>query len=437
MEYNEISNPEGWVKKKWLFGRWIKRFCVLQGSQLMIWKDDKKENVDLTIEITPDTKILILKSKKNRKFYVEDPMGNSATLKTKRSEQMMLWVLILRAVTFNNPSIDMNCFEIISVIGKGCYGKVRLVKSKSTGEVFAIKSIRKSKLIQQNRIHTVIAERNILSKSNHPFIIALRFAFQTPAKFYLGLEYVPGGELYTRIHRDGYLSKMEYKMVIAQIAIALNYLHSIGIVYRDIKPENILIGADGYIKLADFGLAKDIITDNKTTSFCGTPKYIAPETIVGVPYDQSVDWWSLGILTYQLIYHKFPFYSQNVDAVYRMILNKKVEFPDSASPEEIDFISILLEKDPKKRAGYNEVSQHPFFSEFTFEDILNKKLTPEYIPNLEEPTEVKYFDPIFTSEIKADSYVPPIVGSEACIPGFSYVETIYNNEEVCCTSYVV
>lgn len=433
----ENECPEGWVKKKGFFGIWSTRYCVLQGSQLIVWKDNSKTSVDLTIEITPDSKIEILTSKKNKKFYVADHKGNSATFKTKESEQMMLWVLILRAVTFNNPSINMNSFDIISVIGKGCYGKVRLVKSKTTGEIFAIKSIRKSKLVQHKRIHTVIAERNILSKANHPFIVALRFAFQTPAKFYLGLEYVPGGELFAHMHREGRMTLKEIKMIIAQVAIALNYLHGIGIVYRDIKPENILIGADGYIKLADFGLAKDLIRDSNTMSFCGTPKYIAPETIIGVPYDQSVDWWSLGILTYELLYNRSPFYSQNVDVVYRMILNRDVVFPPGAPEVERDFISSLLAKDPKQRAGYNEVANHEFLSEFSFDDILNKRIEPDYIPLINDFTEVKYFDPVFTSETKADSYVPPIIGSNADVPGFSYVETVYDNGEVCCNNVVV
>lgn len=419
---NNLATTGGWLNKRGLLGIWNQRYCKLIGTQLVISKSQKFNNAEQTLEINPNCKIQIVNDNKKPRFYIEDTEGESALLEAKDTQEMMQWVLLLRGTTFWNPDLDMDSFEVISVIGAGYYGKVRLVKSKYTDEYFAIKSIRKSKLIEQKRIKTVLNERNIMLKAAHPFIVHLMFAFQSPSKFYLGLEYVPGGELFAHIKRDGFLQEEEYKLVIAQVALALHHLHNIGIVYRDMKPENILIDKDGYIKLTDFGLAKDLSVDDCTSTFCGTPDYIAPEVIRGLNYDQSVDWWALGILAYELMFHHPPFHSDNKLKTYRKILEKSVKFPEHATETDKSFILGLLNKDPKERFGFDEVEKHPFFANYNFDDILNKRIKPVFVPQIEDPTNVQYFDSVFTNEVKADSYVAPVFGDAAILPGFSYVE---------------
>ncbi|EAY18113.1 AGC family protein kinase [Trichomonas vaginalis G3] len=417
---NTLGSTGGWLQKRGKLGFWSPKFCKLVGSQLVISKSEKVNNVEFLIEITPDTKIDIVKDPKKHRFSIQDANGEVSVFEARNNDEMMSWILLLRSITFSNPDLNMDCFEVLSVIGRGFYGKVLLVKCKRTGELFAIKSIRKSILIEQNKIRIVLSERNIMVKSHHPFIVQLKFAFQTQSKFYLGLEYVPGGELFTHIYRDGFLQPREYQLVIAQVALALQYLHSIGIIYRDMKPENILIDADGYVKLTDFGLSRDITIDESASTFCGTPEYIAPEVIKRLPYDTAIDWWGLGILTYELIYHNPPFRSTNNQQLFQKILKDEVPFPDNANPIEVNFIKGLLRKDPKKRFCFEEIASNEFFSGFNFDDVLNKRITPPYIPTLEDKANVKYFDNEYTSEQKMDSFVPPVMGDEADVPGFSF-----------------
>ena len=424
---------EGILKKKGFLGIYSDRFCYLLGNQLIVSKDEKRDHVDITLNIAPSTKIQVCTSDNKRpRFLVMPPDSKTEVIFEANSyDEMMNWVLLLRGVTFTNPDINMDCFDTIAIIGRGYYGKVRLVKSKETGELFAIKSIRKSKLIAQKKVYSVLRERNIMTKASHPFIVSLKFAFQTNSKFYFGLEYVPGGELFHRIYKYGHLSREEYRLVIAQVAIALHHLHTIGVIYRDIKPENILIGEDGYIKLTDFGLAKDVTVDDVTSTFCGTPEYLAPEVIKGLNYDKMVDWWSLGILTYELIYHKTPFRvhksgdtEANRAKIYSKIVQTEPRFPADADPVEKEFISGLLRKDPKKRSQYDDIYNHPFFGQnMKFEDVLAKKIVPEYIPQLASPTSTQFFDEQFTNEPKMDSYVDPVFGEAANVPGFSYTDS--------------
>ena len=216
-------------------------------------------------------------------------------------------------------------------------------------------------------------------------------------------------------------------MIIIQVALALHYLHSIGIVYRDLKPENILFAADGYIKLADFGLAKDIMVKDETDTFCGTSDYIAPEMIKRLTYDKKIDWWMLGILTYELLYHKTPFSCGNKAKLYQRIIEKEPRFPETATAEEVSFISGLLEKDPNKRAEYEFVHNHPFTSAFSFDAIIAKQVQPLFIPQIEARTNTQYFDAEFTEEDAADSFCQPVYGSVGSVPGFSYVDHAFGD----------
>jgi len=418
-----MDKMQGWLTKRGFFGIGSNRFCKLQGTQLIISKDEELLKVDTTIEITPQCSISIIENEKNYRFKITPVSGSSTILEASSNNDMMYWVLQLRGVTFFNPDITMDDFEIVSVIGRGYFGKVMLVKSKTDNCFYAIKSIHKSRLIKQNKVHSVIAERNILTKSNHPFVVSLKFAFQTSSKFYFVLEYVSGGELFYHIQRRKKLPFSEIRLILAQIILAFEHLHSIGIVYRDLKPENILLDQDGYVKLTDFGLSKDLTVDDTTSTYCGTPEYMAPEIILKRSYGKAVDWWALGILAYELFFGRSPFANSNPKKLFRNILEKDPKFPPDVDPVISDFILVLLKKEPEERPSYSKIVTHQLFAGISFNDLFQKKIKPEFRPVILSNNNPSNFDQEFTKESPVDSYVSPVNGSVEKFPGFSFCET--------------
>ncbi|EAX88277.1 AGC family protein kinase [Trichomonas vaginalis G3] len=406
-----------------------KRWCSLSGTHFLVFKDENYKNNEYDYLITPNTRIEIIEEDSKPRFRLTQPDGDYNMFEAESVDSLMRWVLALRGCTFENPDMSMEQFKIIAVIGRGFYGKVMLCENKTTHEIVAIKSIHKSRLIQSNKVHTVIAERNILTKVQHPFIVSLRFAFQTASKFYLGLEYAPGGELFFHMQKNGSLPLYDIKLYIAEICMALHHLHSIGIVYRDLKPENILLDKDGYIKLTDFGLSKDMSYATQTNTFCGTSEYLAPEIVHRQPYTVAVDWWAVGILTYELLFGVTPFAHSNRARLFQNILEKEPTFPINTNPQILRFISALLTKDAKLRPNYDQIIQMPFFEGINFDDLLAKKIKPTFIPRVEKSTQPINFDKEFTQETPQDSFVLPVFGSAEQFPGFSYVDVTHLNDD--------
>lgn len=417
MEDSFINSPNGWLLKRTVFGLGVRRFCRFIDGQLYLFfsnirvisKDQGCQYIETAIEIIPDTVINI---KGDNRFVIRSSLTkDSIILEAESVDSMMSWVLALRARCFSSSSLSMACFKILSVIGRGYYGKVMLVEERETKELFAIKSIRKKMLLNQNAMKTVINEKKILSRLQHPFITSLKFAFQTSSKFYLGLEYVPGGELFQLIKKRGKLPIYEIKLFIAEIALALEYIHSIGIVYRDLKPENVLIGEDGFIKLTDFGLSKefDLSVPN---AMVGTPEYFAPEIIRKQPNGPEVDWWSLGILVYEFFFLRTPFNDKSPRRLFKMILEDEPNYPVYADNNTVDFISMLLEKDPYQRAGFYDIQTHVFMKGINFDDVMNKRVKPPYIPDITNIRKPSHFDNQFTNEKPVDSIVVPESGED-------------------------
>lgn len=201
-------------------------------------------------------------------------------------------------------------FEFLKMIGKGSFGKVLLAKHKKEGQTYAVKVLAKKMILKRNEKAHIMCERNVLLKNlNHPFLVGLRYSFQSRDKLYFVLDYVNGGELFFHLQKERYFPEARAKFYAAEITSALGYLHSEKIVYRDLKPENILLDAEGHIVLTDFGLCKDNLSGRETTNtFCGTPEYLAPEVLRKEAYDRCVDWWCLGAVLYEMIYGLVRFY---------------------------------------------------------------------------------------------------------------------------------
>ena len=309
-------------------------------------------------------------------------------------------------------TVNLEDFEILTLIGRGSYGKVYLVKYKITNEYYAMKSLQKDFLIDQDQIECTLLEKKILQNLDYPFLVGMVFCFQTEERIYFIMPFVQGGELFQHLKNEKYFKEEKVKFYASIIGLSLEYLHNNEIIYRDIKPENILIDADGYLKLIDFGLAKILENDEKATSFCGTPEYLAPEIIEGKGHGKSADWWSYGILIYELLFGISPFYFENIDKMYTFIVRADVRFPKKVkvSDDAKDLIKMLLIKDPNLRlgakGGFEKIKEHPFFKGVDFDALLQKKIKAPYKPKLKDITDVRNFSKFFTCQDISMSDIP-------------------------------
>jgi serine/threonine protein kinase len=404
-------------RKGAFFGIWTSCYCQIIGCDLILLRAETSDKIERRVKLRPQTEIRPIDETQPR-FQVISPDEQPITFAASSTENMMEWILSLRAATFKYVSLTMNSFTIISVIGRGSYGKVMLCELTATKQLFAIKSVHKDRLIQSKRTHTILYERNILSNITHPFIVSLCFAFQTERKFYLGLEYVSGGELFHHFRDRSLLNIDSVRFYIAEIALALDHLHAHDIVYRDLKPENVLLGDDGYIKLTDFGLSK--IVPNETSTFCGTPEYLAPEVIRREPYGFMIDWWALGILSYELLFGVTPFFSKNRSRMFSDIQSRDPQYPENTDPKIIGFVNGLLGKDPGQRSTLAQLRVDPFFGEISFTDLLEKKIAMTFLPTVTDEKTPTNFDQQFTSEVPLDSLGTP-VSPTVDFDGFSFV----------------
>ena len=300
----------------------------------------------------------------------------------------------------------------MKVLGRGSFGKVCLVQYKQTGEYYAMKSLKKDVLLDQDQVESTILEKKILQSLDHPFLVGMVFCFQTEERIYFIMPFIRGGELFQHLRACKFFKEDKVKFYAASIGLALDYLHNKGIIYRDIKPENILIGEDGYLKLIDFGMAKIVKNGEKATSFCGTPEYLAPEIITGEGHNRSADWWSFGILIFEMLCGIPPFYCDNNEKMYELIIHAELRFPKkiNVSEEAKDLLRKLLIKKQNNRLGsqngFAEIRVHPFFASFNFDALLAKKLPAPFIPTLKSKIDVDNFDQEFTSEDVVTSAIP-------------------------------
>ncbi|SBT50397.1 rac-beta serine/threonine protein kinase, putative [Plasmodium ovale wallikeri] len=292
-------------------------------------------------------------------------------------------------------------FNFLKVIGKGSYGKVLLVKHVKNNKLYAMKILRKENIISRNQLEHTKIERNVLKCVSHPFIVKMYYAFQTSKKLYFILEYCPGGELFFHLSKLREFAEDAAKFYSSEIILALQYLHQLNIIYRDLKPENVLLDEHGHIRLTDFGLSKEGITDsNSARSLCGTPEYLAPEIINQTGHGKAVDWWSLGIMLYEMLTGNLPFNSINRNILFERIKYETLTYPSTLSSTAVDLLKKLFEKNPKKRLGSGvtdaeEIKSHPFFKNVNWDDVLSKRVKPPFKPPLFNQTDLQNFDKEF------------------------------------------
>lgn len=279
-------------------------------------------------------------------------------------------------------------FELVRPLGTGTFGRVYLARYRAVIKYFALKKLRKVDVYRLKQADHVQNERTLLSRLNHPFIIRLYAAMQDERHLYMLMEYAPGGELFQYLRQAGRLSLDSARFYTAEIVLALEYLHAFGVTYRDLKPENLLLDAEGHLKLADFGFAK--VVPDLTYTLCGTPEYLAPEIILGHGYGRSVDWWALGILLFEMLTGNPPFNGDTPTAVYERTLKGRVTYPAGLSAITVDLLSGLLTLDVTKRLGCSErgaasVREHLFFRGVDWSLIANRAYKPPIIPNTGDP----------------------------------------------------
>uniref|UniRef100_A0A8B9KBW1 Ribosomal protein S6 kinase n=1 Tax=Astyanax mexicanus TaxID=7994 RepID=A0A8B9KBW1_ASTMX len=333
---------------------------------------------------------------------------------------------------------DPSQFELLKVLGQGSYGKVflvRKIKGSDTGQLYAMKVLKKATLKVRDRVRSKM-ERDILAEVNHPFIVKLHYAFQTEGKLYLILDFLRGGDLFTRLSKEVMFTEEDVKFYLAELALALDHLHSLGIIYRDLKPENILLDEDGHIKITDFGLSKEAIDhDKRAYSFCGTIEYMAPEVVNRRGHTQSADWWSFGVLMFEMLTGSLPFQGKDRKETMALILKAKLGMPQFLSSEVQSLLRALFKRNPSNRLGagpdgVEEIKRHHFFATIDWNKLYRKEIKPPFKPAVGRPEDTFHFDPEFTSRTPTDSPgVPPSANAHQLFRGFSFVATNLRPEQ--------
>ncbi|XP_059470132.1 atypical protein kinase C isoform X3 [Neocloeon triangulifer] len=346
---------------------------------------------------------------------------------------------------------SLNDFELIRVIGRGSYAKVLMVELKKTRRIYAMKVIKKALVTDDEDIDWVQTEKHVFeTASNHPFLVGLHSCFQTPSRLFFVIEFVRGGDLMFHMQRQRRLPEEHARFYAAEISLALNFLHDKGIIYRDLKLDNVLLDHEGHIKLTDYGMCKEGIRQGDTTStFCGTPNYIAPEILRGEDYGFSVDWWALGVLLYEMLAGRSPFDiagasdnpDQNTeDYLFQVILEKTIRIPRSLSVKAASVLKGFLNKNPADRlgchreSGFLDIVNHPFFKSIDWELLNQRQVAPPYKPRLDSDRDLANFPPEFTDEpvhLTPDDQrvIEKIDQSE--FEGFEYVNPLLMSLEDC------
>ncbi|XP_064395091.1 serine/threonine-protein kinase N-like isoform X3 [Halichondria panicea] len=297
-------------------------------------------------------------------------------------------------------------YEYMAVLGRGHFGKVLMAEDKKSKDLVAIKVLKKGDIIARDEVDSLMSEKRIFETVNsirHPFLVNLYSCFQTDQHVCFVMEYACGGDLMMHIHQDIF-KEPRASFYSACVVLGLQYLHEKGIVYRDLKLDNLLLDKDGYVKIADFGLCKEgMWHGTRTSTFCGTPEFLAPEVLTDVSYTRAVDWWGLGVLIYEMLVGESPFPGEDEEEVFDSIVNDDVRYPRFLSSEAISIMRKLLRRNPEKRLGASErdaidIRKQPFFRNIDWDKLYNKETPPPFRPVLRNRMDISNFDEEFTRE---------------------------------------
>lgn len=399
------------VKEGGKFKTWKKRWFVLKNN--VIYYSKKQNSGELGIirlhGVSPQQVQVCTKKKKKNCFEVATP-NRTYYLVSDSERDMNNWMEAIKLSISGKGSgmspteskkIGVQDFDLLTVIGKGSFGKVLQVRKKDNGKIYAMKVLNKKNILENNELEHTRTEKNILQKLAHPFLVNLNYSFQTPDKLYFIMDYINGGELFYHLQKEHKFTPERVKFYCAEIVLGLEYLHNSSIIYRDLKPENILLTEDGHICMTDFGISKEGLaaSDDRTATFCGTPEYLAPEVLEGKGYTKAVDWWSFGTLMFEMLTGLPPYYSQDVQQMYFKIMHAKLELPDTMDENTKSILLGLLERDPTKRlADAAHVKAHPYFKGLDWEKLLRKEVPAPFIPPVKSKLDTSMVDPMFTSE---------------------------------------
>lgn len=320
--------------------------------------------------------------------------------------------------------IGLDHFNFLAVLGKGNFGKVMLAETKRSRKLYAIKVLKKEFIIENDEVESMRSEKRVFliaNRERHPFLTNLHACFQTETRVYFVMEYVNGGDLMWHIQRGQFGTKRA-QFYAAEVCLALKYFHENGVIYRDLKLDNILLTLDGHIKIADYGLCKEDMWYGSTTStFCGTPEFMAPEVsyaslrnpllpyvltqpqiLLDKKYGRAVDWWAFGVLIYQMLLQQSPFRGEDEDEIYDAILADEPLYPISMPRDSVSILQKLLTREPDQRLGSGptdaqEVMSQPFFRNINWDDIYHKRVQPPFLPSIKSATDTSNFDSEFTS----------------------------------------
>jgi len=294
----------------------------------------------------------------------------------------------------NNAKLED--FRLMRTLGSGSFGRVIMVKHLESETYYAMKLLIKEKVVKTKQVEHTLNEKKILQAMNFPTIVSFVYCFKDPSNLYLVLGFENGGELFTYLRKSRRFAEPMAKFYCSQVILAFEYLHSLDIIYRDLKPENMLICANGYTKITDLGFAKRLGSDMRTYTLCGTPEYLAPEVIKHRGYGKSVDWWTVGVLIFEMVAGNVPFHCKEHSEMYARIVKGNFKCPDFFSKELVDILLSILQTDTSKRygclkGGPNDIKNHRWFSNLGWEAIYHQTVRPPYVPEVRGPNDTRHF----------------------------------------------
>lgn len=400
-------------------------------------EDDEEDDDEEMEEDEPQQKQQQDTPKKRNEKSSSSVIYNGTIIDKEGLEMIKSSTINTKVKLCEDDKVSMDDFKLLKVLGTGAYGKVFLVRKLGgvdNNKLYAMKVLKKATICQKKKTaeHTRTERQVLESIKRSPFLVTMHYAFQTESKLHIILDYVSGGELFTHLYNKEHFTEDEVRIYIAEIIVALEQLHKLGIIYRDIKLENILIDSEGHIVLTDFGLSRELVYENERAhSFCGTIEYMAPEIVKSNQngHDQTVDWWSVGVLTFELLTGSSPFSSEESvtqTEISKKITNTEAVIPDHLSREAKDFIRKLLVKDPRRRLGggsadASELKSHDFFKSINWRQLADKKISAPFRPVIEDELDTNNFSDEFTRQTPVDSPASAPPNSERLFRGYSYV----------------